>query len=110
VINNFLEFDNRDDKGKLAENFVLRELLSNFEEYKINYWRTTGKAEIDFILSKGKHLIPVEVKLSGKTLSKGFYSFLKAYKPEKALIATLSEFDRQKIGKTTIYWIPIWYF
>jgi len=110
AINNFVEFDNRDDRGKLMENFVLRELLTNFESYELKYWRTTGKAEIDFILIKDENVIPAEVKLSGERLSKGFYSFLNAYKPERAIIITLDKFKKQKIEKTLVYWIPVFYF
>ena len=109
-MNNYSPFESRGDKGNLAENFVLRELISNFGEWKLNYWRTTGKAEIDFILRKDEEIIPVEVKLGGGKLGKGFYSFLNTYKPEKAVIATKEKFKKQKINNTTVYWIPIFYF
>lgn len=108
-INNFTNFDSREDKGKLTENFVFRELITNFNEYEINYWRTTGKAEIDFVLSKDKKLIPVEVKISGEKLGRGFYSFIKTYNPEKALIVTLNKFKKQKVLNTEIYWVPIFF-
>ena len=110
AINNFMNFDSRDDRGKLTENFVFRELVTNFDDYKINYWRTTGKAEVDFVLSKHDTIIPIEVKLSGERISKSFYSFLKAYKPEKAIIATLNKFKKQKIQNTDIWWVPVVYF
>ncbi len=109
VIGNFLHFDSREDRGKLMENFVFRELITNFEEYGINYWRTAGKAEVDFVLSKGQSLIPVEVKLGGEKLTRGFYSFLRAYRPERALIITLDKFGRQKTENTLIYRIPVFY-
>lgn len=75
AIDNFSLFDNRSDKGQLIENFILRELVSNFPEWKLNYWRTTGKAEVDFILRKEEKIAPIEVKLSGEKLGKSFYSF-----------------------------------
>ena len=109
VINNFTDFDSRDDRGKLMENFVFRELVTNFEDYRINYWRTSGKAEVDFVLSRGEDPVPVEVKLGGERLTRGFYSFLKAYEPERALVITLDEFREQKAGSTLIYWIPVFY-
>jgi predicted AAA+ superfamily ATPase len=109
VMNNFTDFDFREDRGKLTENFVFRELLTNFEEYSINYWRTTGKAEVDFILTKEGEIVPVEVKLKGEKLSRGFYSFLKSYKPEKALVVTLDKFQKQKVDETLIFWIPVFY-
>lgn len=109
VINNFIDFDSRNDRGKLMENFVFRELITNFEEYRINYWRTTGKAEVDFVLSKDESLIPIEVKLSGEKLTRGFYSFLRSYNPERALIITLDKFKQQKVNNTLIYWVPVFY-
>lgn len=110
VINNFSIFDTRADNGRLTENFVLRELLSNFEDYKINYWRTTGKAEIDFVLSKGGEIIPIEVKMEGEKPGKSFYSFLNTYKPKKAIIVTLNRFERKIINGTVVYWVPVFYF
>ena len=110
AINNFSQFDNRNDKGQLIENFVLREIISSLNDWEIKYWRTAGKAEVDFILIKGEKIIPVEVKLSGEKLGKSFYSFLSTYKPEKAIIVTLDKFREQKIDKTKICWIPAYYF
>ncbi|EQD46038.1 ATPase, partial [mine drainage metagenome] len=48
VIGNFTEFDKRDDRGKLMKNFVYRELLAM--GYDLRYWRTTGNAEMDFVI------------------------------------------------------------
>lgn len=103
IINNFLPLESRTDKGILFENFVFNE-LKNLEG-KINYWRTTGKAEVDFILSLGQELIPVEVKSQGRP-KKGFLSFLKTYKPKKALVFTEKEFEIKKIEQTKVAFVP----
>ena len=108
IINNFIPFDNRTDGGILLENFIFKELL-NLSDYKINYWRTTGKAEIDFILSKEDKVIPIEVKLTGGKLGKGFHSFLNIYKPEVAFVVTLNEFDVETIDSCRVYRIPAYY-
>jgi len=107
VINNFLYPESRTDKGALFENFILNELKSNFDG-KVNYWRTTGRAEVDFILQVGREIIPVEVKSQTK-LKRGFLSFLKTYKPEKALVFTEKEFGVKRIGKTKVAFIPHYY-
>lgn len=113
VIGNFLPFDNRTDTGPLMENFVARELAVNFaEKYKLNYWRTAGKAEVDFVLSDGDMVIPVEVKMSGdmKHLGKSFYSFLNAYRPERAVMVTFdNKFGIRKVGETQVLQIPVWF-
>lgn len=105
VIDNFLSLENRTDKGILFENFVFCE-LKNFG--KINYWRTTGKAEVDFILQKEKEPIPIEVKTQIK-LPRGFLSFLKTYHPQRAIVLTKKEFKLIKIGKTKIVFIPLFF-
>ena len=110
ILNNFTPFDNRTDQGELLENFIYCELQSNFEGWQINYWRTTGKAEIDFILRKDNQIIPIEVKLGGKKLGKGFYSFLKVYHPKRAIIATLNTFKMEMVFDTTVYWVPAYFF
>jgi predicted AAA+ superfamily ATPase len=109
AIDNFLEFDKRSDKGEIAENFVFREILVNFDDWKINYWRTTGKAEIDFVLTKNEKIVPIEVRLSGNKLGKSFYSFIRAYKPEKAIVFTLDKFEKKIVGNTLLYFLPIYY-
>ncbi|MCD6403320.1 MAG: DUF4143 domain-containing protein, partial [Candidatus Aenigmarchaeota archaeon] len=107
VLDNFMQFDKRSDASLLIENHVFLELLKNFDG-KINFWRTTGKAEVDFVLSKEGRIMPVEVKLSGKP-GKSFHSFLKAYKPERGLIVTLDKFERFKIRDTLVYKVPVFY-
>ena len=108
VLKNMLPYEKRDDTGKLAENFVFRELVASGKN--VMYWRTTGGAEMDFVVETDNGIIPIEVKLGGsKALGKSFYSFLETYKPDRALVVTLDEFFTKKIGKTTVYAVPIFY-
>jgi len=109
VINNFIPFDNRVDKGELSENYVFRELITDFNEWKIHYWRTTGKAEVDFVLEREDEIIPLEVKLGGNRLGKSFYSFIKAYKPDKGIIISLNKFQKKKLNNTRLFQVPIFY-
>ena len=104
IINNFLPLESRIDKGTLLENYILNELKSNFNG-KINHWRTTGKAEVDFILSTEKNVVPIEVKSFTKT-GKSFLSFLKTYKPKRALVFTEKEVGLKKIQDTKVAYIP----
>ncbi|MBO3831832.1 MAG: ATP-binding protein [Candidatus Brockarchaeota archaeon] len=104
IIGNFLPLENRTDKGVLFENFVFNELKAVFAD-KLNYWRTTGKAEIDFILRLGSKIIPIEVKSTAKT-ERGFLSFLKTYKPSQALVISEHEFKTVNIEQTKVAFIP----
>ena len=105
LIDNFLPISNRVDAGNLLENFVFRELLT-LEDAEIRYWRTTGKAEIDFIVRREDRIIPIEVKLSPEKLGKGFYSFINAYQPEDAFVITLRDFHRERINSCNLFYIP----
>jgi len=104
VMNNFLPLENRMDKGILYENYIFNELKSNFDG-KINYWRTTGKAEVDFILQLNSEIIPIEVKSQTK-IRKSYLSFLKTYKPKTGVVFTEKEFKIKKIGDTKVAFIP----
>jgi len=103
IMDNFLELEKRTDKGQILENYVFLELKKNFE--KIKYWRTSGGAEIDFILEIEKEILPIEVKSEGK-ITKGFLSFLKRYHPKRAVIFTQKDFSFRKINKTQIAFLP----
>lgn len=118
LIFNFIQFENRggQEKGILLENFVYRELLSNlknnFGRYEIKYWRTTNQAEVDFVLSNNSNsrVIPIEVKLGGKKVSRGFYSFIKKYDIKVAFVATFNTFRIEKRDGYVIIWAPVYYF
>lgn len=51
-------------EGNLFETSVFGEIIKNKSQEEILYWRTQDKKEIDFVLRKGKKIIPVEVKVS----------------------------------------------
>ena len=108
LINNFVSFSERSDRGFLLENFVLSELRKN--ELETKYWRTAGKAEIDFIVFLENKTIPLEVKITPK-IEKSLYSFIRTYKPERAVIMNLNFSDVfiKKINSTELAFIPCFY-
>jgi len=86
IIKNFQPLKNRQDKGRLYENFIASEIAK--KELNLKYWRTKSKAEVDFIIEKEGKIIPVEIKsnLKKQKLTKSFSSFIDKYKPKKGLI------------------------
>ena len=78
---------------------------------EIKFWRTKSKAEVDFIFQKDKTLIPIEVRYKNNPgIGKSFYSFINKYSPSKAIILTKNLSAIRKVDKTTIYFIPVYYF
>ena len=92
MINNFSDLEVRVDKGALAENFVFNRLKSVVgDKGIIHFWRTTAKAEVDFVVEFPDRLIPVEVKFEPfkkEKIPKGLFSFIRTYSPEFAVVVT----------------------
>lgn len=93
------------DYDHLYENFVLNELK---RKYKVNYWRTTSKAEVDFIVQHKNQIIPIEVKTTPK-ITRALRSFIQHYKPKKAFIINLNMISKSTVEKSAVYKIPFVY-
>ncbi|MGQ9641159.1 MAG: ATP-binding protein [Candidatus Bathycorpusculaceae bacterium] len=112
IIDNFTSLEKRTDGGALIENLVFLSLRNNFSEATINYWRTISKAEVDFMLRIKAEIIPIEVKyrsFKNPKISRSLRSFIKSYKPEKALVVTKDFWSKAKIGDTGILFVPVCY-
>lgn len=70
-------------KGFYAENFIARELKTNRVENVIG-WQESN-AEIEFVLTTGIDIIPVEVKAGHRTQTKSLAQFIKKYQPKTAI-------------------------
>lgn len=85
--------------GSLVENFVFNELSKNNED-EIYFYRTAGKAEIDFILKRETRLYPIEVKFrkNADSIPVAMKNFAKNYPKnvQKNIIITRECFDIKK--------------
>ena len=76
----------------------------------VNYWRTKGGAEVDFVIDSGGDPIPIEVKyrdLKEANIPKGMTSFIKKYQPERAVVVNLS-YDKEIVaGKTKVVFVSV---
>ena len=104
ILNNFVPLDSRKDGGHLLENFIWIQLRQTLDELK--FWRTTDKAEVDFVGFKDGEFFPIEVKTSESKMSKGMKKFIQAYEPKVAIVFTLSKFGVEKLGKTKVAFMP----
>ena len=96
------------DFSYLYENFVYNQFNKH---YKVNYWRTTTKTEVDFIIQDSKNnLIPVEVKSTAK-ITRALRSFINAYGEQIkiALIPNTNILEENKIDNCKIFFIPFVY-
>ena len=74
--------------GRIFENYVFSELLKLGIMPK--YWRTKGKAELDFVIEKEKEIIPIEVKLQADNdkIERSMRSFIEKYHPKTGFVVT----------------------
>jgi len=102
IINSYSLIEGSSEMARLLENFVHNE-LSEYSELK--YWRTTGKAEVDFIINYEGQIVPVEVKSSGVP-GRSFRSFIEHYHPQRAIVFTFAPIEIKEIGKTKVAYLP----
>lgn len=64
--------------GAMTENYVAQAFAT--KGYKIVYWQSDGKAEVDFVLQIDGKVVPVEVKKGTRNRSKSLGVFVEKYK------------------------------
>ncbi len=87
-----------DFKGGMTENYVNTHLTTN--GYKTYYWESNRGAEIDFIIQRDTHIIPIEVKAADNTRAKSLKIYMDTYKPAYAIKLSTKNFgfeDNKKI-------------
>lgn len=96
--------------------FVFQNLICNILQEKIkwtgktiHFWRTLEKAEVDFVITKGREVLPIEVKYSFLTkpeMKKSMRSFIEKYNPKEAWVINLALAEEIKIGNTIVKFLP----
>jgi predicted AAA+ superfamily ATPase len=99
------------ETGFLFQNFVCACLLNRiqWQGWQLQFWRTTDKSEVDFIINKHTEIIPVEVKytqLKVPKIKRSLHSFINKYQPKRALVVNLTLKERITVNHTVIDFIP----
>ena len=87
----FVEF-----KGALTEQFVHQQLVADTEYTPYYYSETKSEGEIDFLIQKGRHIIPIEVKAEENLRAKSLRVYCDKYKPEIAVRTSMSDYREQE--------------
>jgi predicted AAA+ superfamily ATPase len=69
--------------GAMTENYVAQ--CFKAKNYRLAYWQSEGKAEVDFVLQLEGAVVPVEVKKGRRNRSKSVGVFMEKYKSEYAI-------------------------
>jgi predicted AAA+ superfamily ATPase len=101
------------ESGFLFQNFIynlVRKKVENTSN-RIHHWRTTNKAEVDFVLDKNTEVVPIEVKYQ-KLLTPGttrsFQNFVSAYHPYKGYVIHLGDAMQKTINSAPINFMNWW--
>ena len=112
-LNEMGKINNNQQFGFIFQNLVYKILRENIQwkNYKINFWRTTDKAEVDFILNKQNEIIPIEVKygdFKNVNFTRSFRSFIDKYKPLQSWIITRNFSMETTINDCKVLFIPFY--
>lgn len=77
-------------RGLLAENYVAEQLTAG--GYRLNYWESDGKAELDFIIRQNDSVIPVEVKSADNVRARSLKIFVDKYAPAYSIRLSTKNF------------------
>ncbi len=93
-------------KGYLAENFVAQELYSVFDKPLISW--SERESEVEFIISRGSQLCPIEVKASKRSRqAKSLDALIARYHPETSF--KLTGQNRGYLKERKIYTLPLYW-
>lgn len=95
----FIEF-----KGALTEQYVLQQMISDTRYTPYYFGTEKATFEQDFLIQKGKNIIPIEVKLSDNIRSQSLKAYCDKYKPDKAVrFSTLKYIDQGWMENIPLY-------
>ena len=88
--------------GAMVENYVAQCFKS--KKYRLAYWQSEGKAEIDFVLQLDGRVVPVEVKKGRHSRSKSLSVFMEKYTSEYAIRISKNHFGfENRIKSVPLY-------
>ena len=88
-------------KGALTEQFVSQELQQFSDTLQTNYyWTSSATSEVDFIISDGLDVYPLEVKAGVTMNAKSLKLYVEKYSPKWAIRTSLLPYERNAEAKT----------
>lgn len=83
-------------KGAITEQYVLQELNTIPHLQSNYYWTSQSKAEVDFLISEGLNVIPLECKAGYTMNAKSLKSYREKYSPTMSLRTSLLPYERNE--------------
>lgn len=88
-------------KGALTEQYVCQELQQFSETLQTNYyWTSSATSEVDFIISDGLDVFPLEVKAGLSMNAKSLRLYKEKYSPKWAIRTSLLPYERNEASSS----------
>lgn len=88
-------------KGALTEQYVCQELQNFAETLETNYyWSSSATAEVDFLVSDGLDVYPLEAKAGVTMNAKSLKLYREKYSPKWSVRTSLLPYERNNSSKT----------
>ncbi|MDR2799549.1 MAG: ATP-binding protein [Bifidobacteriaceae bacterium] len=94
VIDNFDKLENRDDEGKLFENFIISEMIKKRDLKNYYYWRSAKQQEVDLVELVNGKINAYEIKWNPKRFATIPKYFIEKYLPLNMKIINRENFDQ----------------
>lgn len=82
-------------KGALTEQFVLQEIKSGGVYTPYYYTSEKSNYEVDFLIQKGRSVVPIEVKAEENLKAKSLKFYCEKFKPKQAIRTSMSNYREQ---------------
>ena len=86
----FVEF-----KGALTEQYVLQQFVSD-TDYTPYYYSASAHNEIDFMVQKGKNIVPIEVKAEQNLRAKSLKAYCEKNNPAYAVRTSMADYREEE--------------
>lgn len=86
----------REFKGAFTEQYVLQQLVSDTAYTPYYYSTESANYEIDFMIQKGKNVVPVEVKAEVSNQAKSLKMYCQKYSPEYAVRISMNDYREEE--------------
>ena len=93
-------------KGALTEQFVCQELMALPHLQANYYWTSSATAEVDFLITDGLNVYPLECKAGATMNAKSLRLYRDRYAPALAIRASLLPYERN--GEARLLNIPLY--
>ena len=92
-------------KGAIAETVVCCDLIRIYDAPPLYYWSAVkpGRAEVDFIVQDGGHIIPIEVKYGSAGRARSLLQYKMRFSPAKSVL-TGADKDKDEVLPLCGFW------